>query len=63
MKTFDELDYQTVILSRKEIKATELDNEGDLKDLISVKLKTEKFVEIMSGWDAKDKHYVVIVKS
>lgn len=62
MKTFEELGYKVVSLSRKELDKLELDNEDDLKDFVSAKLSLESFEEVMSGWDVSGEKYTVVAK-
>lgn len=62
MKTFEDLQYKTIAISRKEIDRADFDSEDDFKDLLAKKLKEDDFEEIMSGWDIYDRNYVVIVK-
>lgn len=62
MKTFEQLNYKVISLTRKELDEIGLDNEEDLRDLISMRLKVEDFEEVMSGWDVDDNNYIVVTK-
>lgn len=66
MTTFEDKNYQAVILTEKQIEKEELDGEDDFKDVVEeIVLKrfgTDKYEEVLSGWDVDEKHYVVIVK-
>jgi len=51
-----------VVLKREEIEKEELDWEEDFKELVCKKLKVEKFKELLSDWDVKNKYYVIVVE-
>ena len=53
---------KVIVFSKKEIEKEELDNEEDLKDLISTKIKTDQFEEVFSKWLEDDKYYIIVVK-
>lgn len=53
---------KVIVFSKQEIEKEELDHENDLKDLISSKIKTDKFKEIFSKMSEDDKYYIIIVK-
>lgn len=53
---------KVLVFEAKEIEKEELDTESDWKDFIFQKVKTDRFKEIFSGWDLKEKYYVVIVQ-
>lgn len=53
---------KVIVFSKEEIEKEELDNKNDLKDLISLKIKTDKFDEIFSGWSEDDRYFVIVIK-
>ena len=61
-ETQDKSHLQILVLSKSEIDREELDHEEDLKDLISSKIKTDKFEEVFSKFSDDDKYYIVVVK-
>lgn len=52
--------YKLLSFNRKYLDKQELDWEQDLKDLISSKIGTENFKEVISKWIKDD--YLVVVK-
>ncbi|MBU3978717.1 hypothetical protein KJ980_00155 [Patescibacteria group bacterium] len=62
-KNFVVNDNQEILVFKaREIEKLELDSENDFRDEISSRINNDNFIELYSGWDYKNKYYIVVVQ-
>lgn len=51
---------KVLVFTAKEIERLELDTDDDWKDRISSRINNDEFTELYSGWDERNRYYVVV---